>query len=167
MAYDTAPRRMRHRPAKSPGHALDQALFREALRRWLEWLMVHGVLERRHVSGAEAPALGTTYESMMRAIGSRGDRHADPVVAALLAQERQRWDWPASIHAIVLDMPRDWRLCLLGTALEYSQAGIGQALGLRQQLVGVMLARAREQLLMRLRVLVRTRRELRELGLGG
>lgn len=166
MACDTALRRKRHRPARSPDHALDQALLREALHRWVEWLVVHGALDHRRLGGAEALELGTTYDSMMRAIGSRGDQHADPVVAALLAQERQRGDWPASIHAIVLEMPRDWRLCLLGSALEYSQAGIGQALGLRQQLVGVMLARAREQLLMRLRVLVRTQREVRELGWG-
>jgi len=167
MAYDTAPRRTRQRNAESAEQALDKALLREALRRWLEWLMVHGDLQRRRESGAAVPELGTIYDMAMRQVGRRDDQHSDPVVAGLLAQERQRWDWPASIHAIVLDMPRDWRLCLLGAALEYSQAGIGQALGLRQQLVGVMLARAREQLLMRLRVLVRTRRELRELGTGG
>jgi hypothetical protein len=102
----------------------------------------------------------------MRRHGRRSDEHADPVLGRLLTEEYLRLDWGASIHAIVLDMPRDWRLCLLGTALDYSQAGIGQALGLRQQLVSVMQARAREQLLLRLRVLARTRREMRELGLG-
>lgn len=142
----------------------DEALFHEALRRWLDWLVQCGAFERRQAAGAEPGHLGTVYDAAMRRLGRRNDEHPDPVVGRLLAEERLRLDWPASIHAIILDLPHDWRVCLLGTALEYSQASIGQAIGLRQQLVSVMLARARERLLQRLRLLARTRRELREMG---
>jgi hypothetical protein len=164
MPDDIAPRRRRQRQCRTPRDSLDRALFREALRRWLDWLAHSGAFERRSAADTEVDPLGSVYDGAMRRISRRNDQHSDPVVARLVSEERSQLDWPASIHAIVLDMPRDWRVCLLGTALEYSQASIGQALGLRQQLVCLMLARAREQLLRRLRVLARTRRELQALG---
>jgi len=64
-----------------------------------------------------------------------------------------------------MDMPRDWRICLYGAAMEYTQHTIGQQLGLRQQLVSAMLANARRTLLIRLKVLARTQRVMREMGL--
>jgi hypothetical protein len=136
------------------------------MRHWLDWLVHSGAFEGRPGDGAAVDALGTVYDGAMRRLARRDDQHSDPVLGRLLAEERMRLDWGESIDRITRDMPHDWRICLLGTALEFSQAGIGQALGLRQQLVGVMLGRAREELLLRLRVLARTRRELREMGVG-
>jgi hypothetical protein len=143
---------------------VENALFREALRRWVEWLVtLHGEAPRR--GGDEADA-GTVYDAAMRRLTRAPGDHADPTLGRLLADERRQWDWPASIHAIVMDMPIDWRVCLLGTALEYSQAFIGRKLGLRQQLVSVMLGHARRTLLERLKVLARTGREMKGLGFG-
>jgi hypothetical protein len=166
MPYDTAPKPKRHRRENSLDDALDLSLFRECLRRWLSWLAQSGDFDRRQTAGAAPEHLGTVYDAAMRRHGRRNDRHADPVLNQLLTEEYLRMDWGASIHAVILDMPKDWRICLLGTALEYSQASIGRELGLRQQLVSVMLAGAKEELLRRVRVLARTRRELRELGWG-
>jgi len=141
---------------------VDKALFREALRQWLGWLMsVHAGDRRRAPLIDEA---GTLYEALSGSFGRPEGDHADPTLRKLLRDERLQQDWPASIHAIVMDMPRDWRICLLGTALEYSQSTIAQQLGLRQQLVSLMLGHARRTLLERLRVLARTGRELRGLG---
>lgn len=148
----------RHRPDA------DLALFREALRQWIDWLMTfHGDKGARQL-GSSAIA-GTTYDSAMHGLTRPSDEHADHVLNQLLADERRHWDWPASIHAIVMDMPRDWRICLYGTAMEYSQATIGQQLGLRQQLVSAMLANARRTLLIRLKVLARTQRLMRQMGM--
>ncbi len=142
---------------------VDKALFREALRQWLDWLgTVCAGGERRSATAIDEA--GTLYEALLGSFGRRDDEHPDPTLRKLLADERRRHDWPASIHAIVMDMPHDWRICLLGTALEYSQTTIAQKLGLRQQLVSVMLGHARRTLLERLRVLARTGRELRGLG---
>ena len=144
----------------------DHALFREALRQWLDWYMTfHGDNARRDFAGADSSIAGTTYDAAMRGLTRPADQHADHVLGRLLADERRRWDWPASIHAIVMDMPRDWRVCLYGTAMEYSQHTIGQQLGLRQQLVSAMVANARRTLLIRLKVLARTQRVMREMGL--
>jgi hypothetical protein len=142
---------------------VDKALCREALRQWLDWLMtVHAGQGRR--SAPLIDEAGTLYEALLGGFARRDDQHADPTLRKLLHDERLRQDWPASIHAIIMDMPQDWRVCLLGTALEYSQTYIAQKLGLRQQLVSVMLGHARRTLVERLRVLARTRRELREMG---
>ena len=142
----------------------DQALFREALRQWIDWFTTfHGDTALRDPTGADGAIAGTTYDAGSR-LGRPSDQHADHVLDKLLADERRQRDWPASIHAIVMDMPRDWRVCLYGTALEYSQSTIGQQIGLRQQLVSLMLANARRTLLLRLKVLARTQRVLRELG---
>ena len=144
----------------------DHALFREALRQWLHWYMsFHGDNPRRDLEGDDSSA-STVYDPSVRRLGRPSDQHADHVLGQLLAEERRHWDWPASIHAIVMDMPRDWRICLYGTAMEYSQHLIGQQLGLRQQLVSLMLANARRTLLLRLKVLARTQRVLREMGVG-
>lgn len=142
----------------------DQALFREALRQWIDWFMTfHGDNPQRNLSGADGAIAGTTYDAANR-LGRPSDQHADHVLGKLLADERRHWDWPASIHAIVMDMPRDWRVCLYGTAMEYSQGTIGQQIGLRQQLVSLMVANARRTLLLRLKVLARTQRVMREMG---
>jgi hypothetical protein len=144
---------------------VDKALFREALRQWLDWLgTVHAGGGRR--SAPLIDEAGTLYEAFAGAFGRYDGGHSDPTVNKLLGDERRCHDWPASIHAIVMDMPRHWRVCLLGAALEYSQTTIAQQLGLRQQLVSVMLGHARRTLLERLRVLARTGRELRGMGLG-
>jgi hypothetical protein len=136
-------------------------LFREALRQWLDWY--HGF----HCDGGrrdDGGIAGTVYDAARRGLCRSEGEHADHVLGRLLAEERRHHDWPASIHAIVMDMPRDWRICLYGTAMEYSQARIGRELGLRQQLVSAMLASARRTLLLRLKLLARTQRVLRQMG---
>lgn len=140
---------------------LDDALFREALRQWIDWLAAYyGPTKQRAGAGPDA---GSVYDAAARTL-RRSDEHADPTCGRLLSEEFLRLDWPASIHAIILDMPREWRLCLLGTALEYSQASIGREIGVRQQVVSLVLGQARGLLLQRLRLLARTRRELGGLG---
>jgi hypothetical protein len=157
---------MNRRPANRQDP--DQALFREALRQWLGWyLSVHGDDGRRDFSGSVAAIAGTVYDAAMRGLGRPEGEHADHVLGKLLAEERRHRDWPASIHAIIMDMPRDWRICLYGTAMEYSQNTIGQQLGLRQQLVSAMVGNARRTLLIRLRVLARTQKVMREMRMSG
>ena len=145
----------------------DHALFREALRQWLHWYhSFHGDNPRHAFEGEGSSVAGSVYDHSVRRLGRPSDQHADHVLGQLLAEERRHQDWPASIHAIVMDMPRDWRICLYGTAMEYTQHTIGQQLGLRQQLVSAMLANARRTLLIRLKVLARTQRVMREIGVG-
>lgn len=156
----THPKSRRYKPDP------DQALFREALRQWLAWFMTfHGDNPNRSLVSNDAAISGTTYDAAMRGIARPSDQHADHILDRLLADERRSWDWPASIHAIVMDMPHDWRVCLYGTAMEFTQYTIGQQIGLRQQLVSLMLANARRTLLLRLKVLARTQRVLREMGM--
>ena len=144
----------------------DHALFREALQQWLHWYhSFHGDNASRGLE-YEGSSAGTVYDYSVRRVGRPSDQHADHVLGQLLAEERRHRDWPASIHAIIMDMPRDWRICLYGVAMEYTQHTIGQQLGLRQQLVSAMLANARRTLLIRLKVLARTQRVMRELGAG-
>jgi hypothetical protein len=152
--------------SRRPANKLDpdQALFREALRQWLGWyLSFHGDDGRRYLSGSVAAIAGTVYDAAMRGLGRPEGQHADHVLGKLLADERRQHEWPASIHAIIMDMPRDCRICLYGTAMEYSQSTIGRQLGLRQQLVSAMLSNARRTLLIRLKVLARTQRMIRDM----
>src|SRR5882757_9942249 len=118
----------------------------------------HGDNPTRGLVNGDSAIAGTTYDAAMRGIARPSDQHANHILDRLLADERRHWDWPASIHAIVMDMPHDWRVCLYGTAMEYSQGTIGQQIGLRQQLVSAMVANARRTLLFRLKVLARTQR---------
>lgn len=142
--------------------AREKRLFELALQHWLDWLLAfHLPRKQGHRVNDELP-LSEVYEAVIRIQHSNTD-HGDSVLAGLLREERAGWDWPASVHAIVLDQPRVWQIVLLGSALGQSQEDIGKAAGVGQQRVSVVLSVARSRFMIRLRMLGATDRICRKI----
>jgi hypothetical protein len=120
---------------------LDDRLFRFALQQWAEWLQENRLPARRDLHRAptkERADIGVWEHVCARARSNV--EHTDSVLAQLLREERRGSDWPAAIHAIVLDMPGTWQMVLLGVALDLSQREIGEAVGVTQQNVSTMVS---------------------------
>lgn len=126
----------------------EDRLFRLVLERWSEWLLSFAAPVRSSTMVQQQTQQEDVWTTLTARV--RGNtEHADSVLSTLLCDERRRCSWPASIHAIVCDMPGVHQVVLLGTALRFSQAAIGEAVGVRQQFVSELLVVARQRLLAR------------------
>lgn len=117
--------------------------------------MQTGVQRRAFFRRGEGPA--TVYEAARMRARSNTE-HADSVLAAILSQERSNWDWPAAVHAIVLDMPMEHRRILLGVAHRATQQEMAECVGWTQQQVSEALALIRPHFMARLRAVGSTQR---------
>lgn len=135
----------------------DDRLFAVALQHWLDWLLAFHAPRQQGHRAADGVESDLVWEAALRQARSNTE-HTDPVLARFLRDERAEWDWPASIHAMVCDLPGTWQVVLLGTALGYSQATIGEGVGVRQQNVSSMLALIKSRFMPRLLLLGATER---------
>lgn len=153
--------------AAGSSRTVDERVFRLALEKWVEWLLLlHAPRPGGHRAGDGNGPRVDVWDVVCKRARSNTE-HTDSVLGGLMAEERRHWDWPASIHAAIMDMPGTHQLVLLGTALDVPQAQIGEAIGLRQQLVSSVLVCARQTLTIRIYLLARTDQMCRKiLGLG-
>lgn len=137
---------------------VDDQLFRVALDRWMEWLRARqvGVRDMYRAPEKAAKEIGVWEHACARARSNV--EHTDSVLASLLREERSGSDWPAAVHAIVLDMPGTWQLVLIGVALELSQREIGEAVGVSQQNVSTMISLIKTRFMPRLWMICTTAR---------
>lgn len=150
---------------------LDDRLFSVALQHWLDWLLAFHAPRQQGHRVVDAGDTDLVWEAALRKARSNTE-HTDPVLARFLRDERAEWDWPASIHAMICDLPGTWQVVLLGTALGYSQATIGEAVKVDQSNVCRMLSVIKTRFMPRLMLLGSTERMChkllgRELPPGG
>lgn len=137
--------RARHKP-----EYLHAGITEPALEEWINWL----ILERfprsapnplHRVSDIDA------YESrQLGRVQQRNDTHSDPTEAsAITSQRRQTW-LAERVNVFWNELPREHRVVVLAERLDMTQEQVGDLIGLRQQLVGVMLRRAKETIGLRL-----------------
>jgi hypothetical protein len=91
--------------------------------------------------------------------------HSDSVLASVIAEEASGMDWAARIHEVIVEYPREWQLALLGSAMQYTQAQIGDALGMDQRIVSTLLSLVRSRFVPAIMCLNSTRRHA-EAALG-
>ena len=153
---------MRIRQYESAAERKRQELVTVALNRWADWLMTFYSIAPRKALCKIVEDIDNKHENpnarMPRATGA----HGDPVLAQLIADERAGHSWPASVHALIWDMPKTHRLALLGSALGMSQETIGKACGVRQQHVSVLLDVGRRTLAIELMIIEHVRRGERQ-----
>lgn len=144
----------RPRKERRPKDTPEDRLVDEALGIWAQWLREY-LLPRDSTHRAQ---LGTTFEGAvedmskaMRRLAGAGP--SDPVLRAVLADERNLTAWPKSIHALIVDLPRAQRCALLGNALGYNQGVVAEYVGVSQQRICVVLKVARRTLALQLAVL--------------
>lgn len=141
---------------------IEDRLFKLALQQWVEWLqlMRADTAQRRDMHRVSDKDLGQIgIWEVVCARARSNTEHSDSVLDQLLRDERRGWDWPAAVHAIVLDMPGTWQLALIGTGLDLTQAEIGEAVGISQQNVSTMMGLIKTRFIPRLKLLAATRRK--------
>ncbi len=134
------PARTRRREPKT----LRERLCDLALERWFEWLLMTRLPRRVTSLTGNGDNIEETWNAMVRA-GRSNVEHSDGVLSRVLAEEAMGYDWASSIHGIILEYPKDWQFALIGTAMHRSQSEIGQALGIDQRYVSVMLSLVRSR----------------------
>lgn len=150
--FQRVQRERKPRPKATP----EDRMVDDALRIWSDWLQVY--LAPRD-SRARLD-IGTAYEAAIESTFKRMPSNgvSDPTLQAVLADERSLQGWPKTIHALIVDLPNAQRCALLGNALGYSQATIGQHIGVSQPRVCIVLRLARRTLGIQLAVMRHVRR---------
>lgn len=152
------------RPRKNPRPKAtpQDRLVDEALAQWAAWLALY-------LAPRESRArldIGTAYEEAVEGCFKRMPKGgiSNPTLQAALADERNLSAWPKTIHALIVDLPHSHRCALLGSALGYSQALIGQHIGVSQPRVCMVLQAARRLLAIQLAVMDHVRRAQDEMA---
>jgi hypothetical protein len=145
------------KPARARASAEDRRVD-EALAVWAQWVTTH--LAPRDSTHRVLFTVGTIYEGSADNCFLPGSRkgHSNPVLAAILQDERNLNAWPKTIHALITDMPRSHRCALLGQALGYSQSAIGQYISVSQPRVCLVIQMARRSLAIQLAVMDHVKR---------
>lgn len=123
-----------------------ERLYEAALSSWADWLHTF-LAEARSARGAAAILRQANAMDMRQATPGV---YSNPTLGFVLAEEKAWWSAAASVDSIIMDLPKDERVVVLGTALGYSQTTIGEAIGLKQQEVSKLAIKARETVIPRL-----------------
>jgi hypothetical protein len=136
---------------KKPKASIDEKLWRHALESWWNWYLAYVDPPPRRV-GASGPGNDErVYERFARAIRSNVE-HSDPPLQKIIVDEQRGTSWPASVHAIILDMPILWQFLILSTAQGKTQERMAEVAGISQSGVSAALSLVKCRLLMRLRL---------------
>ena len=149
--------------ATKPKENVDQRDWRVSLEVWYNWYLSY-VLPPLRVRTAvgEKEAEENVYEVFGRAIRGNTD-HSDSPLQKIIADENRGTGWPASIHAIILDMPPLWQLIIWGSATGMTQARMAEIAGISQSGVSAALSLVKSRFLMRLRLLGATQGKLTQM----
>lgn len=146
--------RREKRPKKAKASApMTDRLVDEALQAWADYLRVFFLPK---ASFELDKVLGTVYE-LPATVRVQQSGHSDPTLAAILADEREQWAWPKTIHALIFEMDAPHRIVLLGVALQMPQHEIADYLKCEQPWVSKLLVRAKRSLLIVLAMLEHVR----------
>ncbi|HZR35688.1 MAG TPA: hypothetical protein VFA75_09960 [Nevskia sp.] len=148
------------RPRKTPRLKVtaEDRLVDEALAVWAQWfratLAPPAAVQRVNL------AAGSLYEpGLDKCFGPKPRSGvSNPTLAAILADERNLISWPKTIHALITDMPRAHRCVLLGDAMGFTQASVGEYIGVTQPRICVVRRQARAELARMLLVVAHVKR---------
>lgn len=146
-----------------PRESIDEKTWRLALDVWHHWYLSYVLPPTRvRTVAGDRDAEENVYEIFARAIRSNTE-HSDAPLQRLIAAEDRGHGWPASIHAIILDMPPLWQLIILGTAQGRTQQRMADDAGVSQPGISAALSLVKSRLLMRLRLLGATQQKLTQM----
>lgn len=146
-----------------PREGIDEKTWRLALEVWYHWYLSH-VLPPTRIRTATGDKEGeeNVYEVFARSI--RGNtEHSDGPLARIIADEDRGTGWPASIHAIILDMPPLWQLIVLGSAAGRTQQRMAEDAGVSQPGISAALSLVKSRFLTRLRLIGATQGRLAQM----
>lgn len=103
---------------------------RAALAAWVEWLRVW------HLSEGQMHRANELWDRRAQIISGRP---GNPVLADAIAAESAQSAWAEAINMMVMEYTVDWRICLLGAALELSHETIAKELRCERKRVGLMM----------------------------
>lgn len=154
---------MKVKQAQKPRQGLDERDWNLAIEVWYNWYLSYVLPPEKVITSVGVKdAEENVYEAFGRAIRGNTD-HSDAPLQKIIAEEDRGSGWPASIHAIILDMPPMWQLIIWGSAKGVTQTRMAEIAGVSQSGVSAALSLVKSRFLMRLRIIGATQGKLTQI----